>query len=178
MQEPFYKVQHPELILIANDQPSPALATPVSEVVETPISMASHDSRTRSLPRSLARHKYKARLDRTHSEKTMPLIRGTLSIDDATRLSRTSADMFRSNPTSRSGSPVSSVDSMAIPRLNVNIPNVEMERYSVMFEKLLKQPAPSLLERRNGTLKKLRAVKITEEGTDVGVVQPFFSADN
>ncbi|THX90334.1 hypothetical protein D6D05_00528 [Aureobasidium pullulans] len=39
-------------------------------------------------------------------------------------------------------------------RLNVNIPAVEMERYSVMFEKLLK-PQASLMERRQTIVKQL-----------------------
>jgi len=44
--------------------------------------------------------------------------------------------------------------------LNVNIPCIEMERYSVMFEKQLQEQKPqqSLLERRNGTLKRLQPV--------------------
>lgn len=41
--------------------------------------------------------------------------------------------------------------------LDVAIPKHAMERYSVMFEGLLK-PRLTLLERRNGTLKRLRPV--------------------
>lgn len=46
------------------------------------------------------------------------------------------------------------------PRLDLDIPNSEMERYSVMFEKLLEQEQkPSLLERRQSKLKRLTSVK-------------------
>ncbi|KAK5007636.1 hypothetical protein LTR28_005034 [Elasticomyces elasticus] len=42
------------------------------------------------------------------------------------------------------------------PQLNVNIPNIEMERYSVMFEHQLRPKAGSLLERRHGAMKTLK----------------------
>lgn len=45
-----------------------------------------------------------------------------------------------------------------MPLLDVAIPKAEMERYSVMFDKLLTPPRQSLLERRQGTLKHLRPV--------------------
>jgi len=46
--------------------------------------------------------------------------------------------------------------------LNVDIPSVKLERYSVMFEKVLEQkPQQSLLERRHGTLKRLQPVSGT-----------------
>ena len=47
----------------------------------------------------------------------------------------------------------------APPRIHVEIPNVEMERYSVMFGSLLNETNPlSLLARRNGQLGKLKTV--------------------
>ncbi|GAB7349892.1 hypothetical protein MBLNU459_g0584t1 [Dothideomycetes sp. NU459] len=43
----------------------------------------------------------------------------------------------------------------SMPRLDISIPDVEMERYSVMFEKLLK-PHQSIMERRHTHIKKLQ----------------------
>jgi hypothetical protein len=42
------------------------------------------------------------------------------------------------------------------PMLDVDIPRIEMERYSVMFGSLLKPRDSSLLTRRQATLEKLR----------------------
>ncbi|KAH0259673.1 hypothetical protein KCU91_g15075, partial [Aureobasidium melanogenum] len=50
--------------------------------------------------------------------------------------------------------PVTPLEGHSQRRLNVNIPAVEMERYSVMFEKLLK-PQPSLMDRRQTMVKQL-----------------------
>ncbi|KAI5265287.1 hypothetical protein E4T47_08581 [Aureobasidium subglaciale] len=50
--------------------------------------------------------------------------------------------------------PVTPLEAPTQRRLNVNIPAVEMERYSVMFEKLLK-PQTSLMERRQTMVKQL-----------------------
>lgn len=50
--------------------------------------------------------------------------------------------------------PVTPLEGPGQRRLNVNIPAVEMERYSVMFEKLLK-PQTSLMDRRQTMVKQL-----------------------
>ena len=44
------------------------------------------------------------------------------------------------------------------PTLRVDIPNIQLERYSVMFGSLLNPPRPSLLERRQAQLAKLKTV--------------------
>lgn len=55
-------------------------------------------------------------------------------------------------------------------RLNVNIPVVEMERYSVMFEKLLK-PQSSIMDRRQTMVKQLNlsdqpSGRVSKEGSE------------
>jgi len=50
--------------------------------------------------------------------------------------------------------PVTPLEELGQRRLNVNIPAVEMERYSVMFEKLLK-PQTSLMDRRQTMVRQL-----------------------
>lgn len=58
-----------------------------------------------------------------------------------------------------------------LPLLDVQIPNVQMERYSVMFGNLLKQQeSPSLLSRRDKTLKNLFTISDEDDAT-AGVVQ-------
>ena len=47
--------------------------------------------------------------------------------------------------------------------LQVDIPNHEMERYSVMFGKVLKPQQPSLMARRQAHISQLKAVEDTEE---------------
>lgn len=59
-----------------------------------------------------------------------------------------------SSYTSGSSLPVTPLGESSQRRLNVNIPAVEMERYSVMFEKLLK-PQASLMDRRQTMVKQL-----------------------
>lgn len=56
--------------------------------------------------------------------------------------------------TSGPSMPATPLDAPRQPRLDISIPPVEMERYSVMFEKLLK-PQPTLMERRQTMLKQL-----------------------
>lgn len=57
--------------------------------------------------------------------------------------------------TSGPSMPATPLEEPAQRRLNVNIPAVEMERYSIMFEKLLK-PQSSLMERRQTIVKQLK----------------------
>lgn len=52
-----------------------------------------------------------------------------------------------------------SAPSPRTPRLDLEIPNPEFERYSVMFEKLLEEPKPSLLERRQSKLKRNKSLR-------------------
>jgi hypothetical protein len=71
-----------------------------------------------------------------------------------------------SSYTSGSSLPVTPLGESGQRRLNVNIPAVEMERYSVMFEKLLK-PQTSLMDRRQTMVKQLN---LSEQPTGTGRV--------
>lgn len=128
-------------------------------------------ARQNSASRGLQRHNMRAEMDRTFLEQ---------SIDSPTPTSETPrAPVMQKEPRNASKTTLSSSQSSdewfdavgrhdsasdewpspanfkSQPLLNVAIPQHSMERYSVMFEGLLK-PKPSLLERRNGTLKRLK----------------------
>jgi len=61
-------------------------------------------------------------------------------------------------PTRVSSLPVSNYNTSS-PVLNIDIPDTQMERYSVMFEKLLLPPQPTLSQRRNGNTMKLQPLR-------------------
>ena len=71
---------------------------------------------------------------------------------------RDSEDMFRAPAAERNDSPLSMNEKVddkrtpSTPRLDLDLPDPKFERYSVMFEKLLDDPKPSLLERRQSKL--------------------------
>lgn len=79
---------------------------------------------------------------------------------------RESQDMFTASSHERNDSPLSMNEKsghLRTPRLDLEIPTPDFERYSVMFEKLLDDtPKPSLLERRQSkhrkSLKKLEPI--------------------
>ena len=63
--------------------------------------------------------------------------------------------------------------------LQVEIPSIQLERYSVMFENVLKRPPPSsLLARRHGRLEDLRAIHENDQQVSHALVKPWFSADS
>jgi hypothetical protein len=80
----------------------------------------------------------------------------TKSMGDPSELSRSDLDKL-------AGLTTTPFEGTGQLRLDVNIPTVEMERYSIMFEKLLK-PQTTLIERRQTTIKKLDFASQTLEG--------------
>ncbi|KAK8192748.1 hypothetical protein M8818_007920 [Zalaria obscura] len=134
-------------------------------------------ARDSSVSRGLLRSTMRAEMDKRHfdsmaSPPVMSPISQKASVDEITP------------PPSRKGSVASGEDvvfdtetgfargARGLPRLEVDIPVGEMERYSVMFEGLLK-PRMSLLERRKGagTLKKLNP--LVESKNRVCSFSPF-----
>ena len=84
-----------------------------------------------------------------------------LARSETAQLSTISTERGRSTrplPKRVSSLPVSNYNTSS-PVLNVDIPDTQMERYSVMFEKLLLPPQPTLFERRNGNATKLQPLK-------------------
>ena len=81
---------------------------------------------------------------------------------------RDSHDIFNPTRQERNDSPLSVNEKMdtssapRTPRLDLDFPKPEFDRYSVMFEKLLEEPKPSLLERRKSKLKQNKSVKMLE----------------
>ena len=57
--------------------------------------------------------------------------------------------------------------------LQVEIPSIQLERYSVMFENVLKGPPPSsLLARRHGRLEDLRAIHENDQQVSHALIRP------
>ncbi|KAK1818989.1 hypothetical protein LTR12_006561 [Friedmanniomyces endolithicus] len=180
--EPFYRVQLPPppphspspYALFRPSLDMPSSASPVG-MVRSPGSISTHHSRTPSVNRGLARAEARAEADRL---SFMPFRgvegvggghekRGSVGtpLSDGTR---TSADLFGTGQEQRQGpgldarttTGVGEGDGGAVPRmprLDLDIPGAEMERYSVMFEKLL-EPRQSILERRQSKAKRQRSV--------------------
>jgi len=182
--EPFYKVR-PEKSTPATPRyvmrPLGVLETPETSPQPTPSPplISSQHERTPSSARGMARIEARAEADRA---ALMPrvgrIMRRTSSMflrDHASASPpaharppvRDSADIFDPLGVSeRKDSPMLDTEGRipcAIPRtpaLDLDIPNADMERYSVMFEKLL-EPRQSILERRQS--KKLHRLKTGSE---------------
>ncbi|GAB7339174.1 hypothetical protein MBLNU457_5836t1 [Dothideomycetes sp. NU457] len=93
----------------------------------------------------------------TSNEQSTPryiAIETVRACEPPTKLSHT-GPFKRPLPTRMSSLPVSHYNTTS-PVLDINIPESQMERYSVMFEKLL-PPQPTLLERRRGSIAKLQS---------------------
>jgi hypothetical protein len=98
-----------------------------------------------------------------HVESRLPHLHGAQK--EETDTSTPSDYTSSQRPATRKGLP------LALPLLDVQIPNVQMERYSVMFGNLLKQQeSPSLLSRRDKTLRNLLTISDEEDAT-AGAVQ-------
>lgn len=169
-EEPFYKLRLPEENGSAGSgpvTPSPR-ASPVPGQASASVSV--HHRRTPSMTRGMARfearaeadyasftHRGQARKMRSPSmiqrEGFSPMFR---ALEDTT---------LQDVKEGRNDSPLSmdenaeSAPSPRTPRLDLEIPNPEFERYSVMFEKLLEEPKPSLLERRQSKLKRNKSLR-------------------
>ena len=181
--EPFYKVQlHPDLdkpaarIRAAADTPSPA---PSPAPALSPSSVAQHHKRSPSLTRGIARFEARAEADRASfmPSSGQPRITRTPSAIQKESLSpgfqhknsyRASEDMFKAIDEERNDSPLSTseksglIETPRTPRLDLEIPKPEMERYSVMFEKLFAERRPSLLQRRQSKMKKKKSFEVLE----------------
>lgn len=121
------------------------------------------------------RRHMRAELDKAHFSKSLPspavskvaqskfstLVRPAPS-RNATATSELSQEYFDAvsqiDSSSVSSSNPSPNQAPSMPRLDISIPDVGMERYSVMFEKLLK-PQQSIMERRQTYIKKLQLVE-------------------
>ncbi|KAK4981840.1 hypothetical protein LTR66_009666 [Elasticomyces elasticus] len=143
---------------------------PVSPRVFVPSDAQSSIVRNKSVSRSLRRQKSRAEIDlkefaRNQHAMPMPSVKNKPeeAIDGQIRVGEemketvkaltNAARMSLEHTKGQSDVPQGTGRT---PQLNVNIPNVEMERYSVMFEHQLRPKAGSLLERRHGAMKTLK----------------------
>ena len=88
---------------------------------------------------------------------------------------RDSEDMFRPPEAVRNDSPLSMNEKMdekltvpSTPKLDLDLPDPKFERYSIMFEKLLEEPKPSLLERRQSKIQRRKSVKTLDTVSSAG----------
>ena len=124
--------------------------------------MPNHDSKMRRSPSVMFRSASNAL-----SQKPLPGIR------DSEDMFKTAEEERHDSPLSASGMKVPDAIPRT-PRLDLNIPNAELERYSVMFEKLL-EPRQSILERRQSKMKRLKPNAKTEEVATAKVVNLSYS---
>ncbi|KAK4542622.1 hypothetical protein LTR36_006671 [Oleoguttula mirabilis] len=187
--EPFYKVHmEPESKAL---QARPLIETPSPSPgpLQSPGSISSHHARTPSVTRGMARFEARAEADRA---SFMPNIEskifrtpadqrvGTLPAPKPLGSIRDSEDMFTTLQGDRKDSPMSTSGITVpgavprTPRLDLDFPSGEMERYSVMFEKLL-EPRQSILERRQSKLKRLNSKTNKEAVTSTVPSLPHIS---
>ena len=195
--EPFYKLQPPReqeeqpaptrvLHSAARQQvsPSPALS---SGEDRSPLPAATGHRRTPSITRGIARLEARAQADRAaFMEQEGKMEQGESRVvrtpsmimkegfsptfGGSPGVPRTSEDIFKSMDAAggkRNDSPLSVNEGSGPLRLDLDIPDHHMERYSIMFEKLLGSggdKGPSIIERRQSKLQKKRSLKRLDEG--------------
>lgn len=186
--EPFYKLQPPRE---QDEQPAPSRplhTTARQEALSpafspggdrSPLPKTTGHRRTPSTTRGMTRLERRAQADRAafmeqekkEEPKEQRVVRtpsngqrdGTSPNSGAGAEPRTSEDIFKSLDAigKRNDSPLSVNDGTGPLRLDLDIPDHHMERYSVMFEKFLNgdDKRPSILERRQSKLQKKRSLK-------------------
>ena len=201
IEEPFYKLKVPEEHgkdpnylyprSIAASTPSPRHSPlpqrwPIPQ--RSPSSPGGQPRRTPSITRGIARFEARAEADlasfnpdvkpKKMRSPSMVQKEGFSPMFRALGQPRDSEDMFRPDHMERNDSPMSMNEKPCLsatpstPRLDLEIPDSKFERYSVMFEKLLEEPKPSLLERRQSRLQSKKSLKtldpvesVAEEGS-------------
>ena len=188
VEEPFYKLRLPQ----EHNQLS-SLLRPTDAAADTPspgVSPGLHGGssptpgphrRTPSMTRGMARFEARAEADLAsfnpnskprkmrspsmiQKEGFSPMFRALGS-----NYPRDSEEMFRAVPEERTDSPLSMREktglgaSPSTPRLDLDLPDPKFERYSVMFEKLLDDRKPSLLERRQSKLQRTRSIRLEDD---------------
>lgn len=158
------------LTLAPSEAPSPVLQSPRPNTA-----MRARHSRTSSLGRGGSRLNTPDRASfMPHIRAKMmrvPTMRNSTTPSPRSNTHRASADTYK--PIMENCHPLGSPGSIAIesipiprtPRLELEFPKPEFDRYSVMFEKLLTiDSKPSLLERRQSRLQKRKSMKQVEDG--------------
>lgn len=161
--------------LQSSEATSPVLPSP------RPISRMRGHSRTPSTTNAQTSSAMPTPTGRTsHVPNLRYRIRGSLTPSPRITPTRASPDIFRTeSPDIRHDSPMQDPKYLQskpfprTPRLDMEIPKSEFERYSVMFEKLLSNESrPSLLERRQSRLQQRRSGYRASEDTDTSPPVP------
>lgn len=144
----------------------PLIETPLPSpgALQSPTSISSHQSRIPSAMRGMVRLEARAEADQVSSMPNIERLRNPLSQRGSMLRApmllgnfRDSEDMFtvyqddRKDSAMTGGGVVVPGAIPRTPRLDLDVPSGKMERYSVMFEKLL-EPRQSILERRQSRL--------------------------
>ena len=162
----------PSEVKHAPPQRKATATTPVDLEVQALPTPFKSSGRTGTETRGMTRQIMRAEIDRALFAKTaaanassptavsstmQPLVRPELPRSATTNSLAPSERFFDADSRTSSVSDVSpkSANAAKGPRLEVSIPTVELDRYSVMFEKLL-QPKSSILERRKTALQGLQ----------------------
>lgn len=162
--EPFYKVQQPQVTpAAAPEPPAKEAGSVVSRKPSETENEKKRHAHERTVSRGLIRQNMRADMDAAHfgagkRSVTSPAVQ-TLVITIPIPVSQSprlvsDGESFDSLAQVDSNNKDSKVEIGVArqlpltPRLEVDIPSVEMERYSVMFEQLLMPPQQTILERR------------------------------
>ena len=178
-EEPFYKLKVPQDHDRFKTQLHPDFPTPEP----SPLPNRVH-RRTPSMTRGMARFEARAEADlasfmpdgKARKMRSPSMIQkdGFSPMFRALNYPRDSEDMFRTVLEERTDSPLSMDEKTELgatpstPRLDLDLPDPKFERYSVMFEKLLDEPRPSLLERRQSKLQRKKSVKTLDPVSAAG----------
>ena len=190
-EEPFYKLKPTrEQDRVTDKLHPPPAATGFASPGHSPFLKRSQSSspaphqRTPSMTRSRARLEARAEAELASFNReskpkkwrspSMIQKEGFSPMFRALNYPRDSEDMFRSIDQERTDSPLSMNEKAAscatpsTPRLALDLPDSKFERYSVMFEKLLEEPKPSLLERRQSKMQRRKSLKTLDPVSSVG----------
>ncbi|EMC93001.1 hypothetical protein BAUCODRAFT_269916 [Baudoinia panamericana UAMH 10762] len=183
--EPFYKVQLPvqpvARPLIDTPSPSPGPA-------RSPGSINAHHKRTPSITRGIARFEARAEADRQSfwpnieskmhqspraSQQVVNPQTATVDHANPTTNVQVAGTMKPTTSCSATTSTHQSVPRAVptTPKLDLDIPNGELERYSVMFEKLLEPKKQSILERRQSKIRRIPTVQHKEQAITTTIAE-------
>ncbi|KAK3686851.1 hypothetical protein LTR37_019403 [Vermiconidia calcicola] len=190
-EEPFYKLRQPQSEPSSENRLHPPPAA--KENLPRGLSRLHADSpstpghrRVTSIPRGMARLEARAEADlasflpyaqqRRVRSPSMIQREGFSPMFRAFDQTRDSEDIFRADSEPKNDSPLSMTENKTTlgtprtPKLNLDFPDPMFERYSVMFGKLLEEPKPSLLERRQSKQQKKKSPKLQKPTSATEVI--------
>ena len=144
---PFYSLQYPAPQIVNADVGSPQLRELAVPRVVTPKHFGKPD-RSFDMPREAPKRKVLSKKQTPDLKPDIKKGRSTPFFNSSMRAAVLVTDQHNQRP---------QFDSKAL-TLQLNMPDPTMERYSIMFSQVLRPDQPSLMERRQAQLEKLKPV--------------------